>query len=146
MAYKKLIAVIMIAIAGNFEVGAMTEARAFSSVVSPRNPRLADNARVVVERAADFGTFLYVNLFIDGIPVTTLGFGQGDEAIVRPGQHILSITTTPLGHQRLIYRPVTISMERGQTYTFTALWEETDLATLKTPDAVSFHQLISRKD
>jgi hypothetical protein len=90
---------------------------------------------LIVARAADFGTFLYVNLFIDGVPVTTLGFGQGYEAIVRPGQHVLSITTTPLGQQRLIYRPVTVHMERGQTYAFTALWEETDLATLKTPDA-----------
>ena len=139
MTYKKLIAIIMIAIAGKFEVGAITEEGAFSSSVPPRNVLLAHNARLIVGRAADFGTFLYVNLFIDGIPVTTLGFGQGYEAIVRPGQHILSITTTPLGHQRLIYRPVTITMERGQTYVFTALWEETDLATLKTPDGVSSH-------
>jgi hypothetical protein len=135
MTYKKLIAVIMIVIAGKFEAAAITKAGALGSAISPRNVPLADNARLIVERAADFGTFLYVNLFIDGIPVTTLGFGQGYEAIVRPGQHILSITTTPLGHQRLIYRPVTITMERGRTYAFTALWEETDLATLKTPDA-----------
>ena len=139
MTYKKLIAVIMIAIAGKVEVGAITEEGAFSSSVPPRNVLLAHNARLIVGRAADFGTFLYVNLFIDGTPVTTLGLGQGYEAIVRPGQHILSITTTPLGHQRLIYRPVTITMERGQTYVFTALWEETDLATLKTPDAAVSH-------
>jgi len=139
MTYKKLIAVIMIAIAGKFEAGAMARAGAFSSAVSPRNVPLADNARLIVGRAADFGTFLYVNLFIDGIPVTTLGYGQGYEAIVRPGQHILSITTTPFGYQRLIYRPVTITMERGQTYAFTALWAETDLATLKRPDGASSH-------
>jgi hypothetical protein len=131
MAYKKLIAVIMIAIAGKFEAGAITEAATFSSAVPPRNVPLVDNARLIVRRAADFGTFLYVNLFIDGIPVTTLGLGQGYEAIVRPGQHMLSITTTPFGTQSLIYRPVTITMERGQTYAFTAFWEETDLATLK---------------
>ncbi|HYX51778.1 MAG TPA: hypothetical protein VE843_18660 [Ktedonobacteraceae bacterium] len=139
MTYKKLIAVIMIAIAGKFEASAMTQAGALGSAIAPRNVPLANNARLIVERAADFGTFLYVNLFIDGIPVTTLGFGQGYEAIVRPGQHILSITTTPLGHQRLIYRPVTITMEPGRTYAFTALWEETDLATLKTPDATPSH-------
>jgi hypothetical protein len=134
---KKLIAVIMIAIAGKFEAGAITEGGAFRSAVSPRNVPLADNARLIVGRAADFGTFLYVNLFIDGIPITTLGLGQGYEAIVPAGRHMLSITTTPFGHQRLIYRPVTITMERGETYAFTALWEETDLATLKTPDAAS---------
>jgi hypothetical protein len=139
MTYKKFIAVIMIAIVSKFEAGARTEAGAFSSAVSPRNVLLPDNARLIVRRAADFGTFLYVNLFIDGIPVTTLGFGQGYEGIVRPGQHMLSITTTPFGYQRLIYRPVTINMERGQTYAFTALWEETDLATLKTPDSALSH-------
>jgi hypothetical protein len=139
MTYKKLIAVIMIAMAGKFEAAAITKAGALGSAIAPRNVPLANNACLIVERAADFGTFLYVNVFIDGVPVTTLGFGQGYEAIVRPGQHILSITTTPLGHQRLIYRPVTITMERGQTYVFTALWEETDLATLKTPEAVPSH-------
>jgi hypothetical protein len=35
--YKKLIAVIMIAIAGKFEEGAIPGAGAFSSAVSPRN-------------------------------------------------------------------------------------------------------------
>jgi hypothetical protein len=123
MTYKKLIAVIIIVIAGKFEAGAITEAGAFRSTVSPSNVLLADNARLIVGRAADFGTFLYVNLFIDGIPVTTLGLGQGYEAIVRPGQHVLLITTSPLGHQRLIYRPVTITMGRGRTYAFTALWK-----------------------
>ena len=137
MNYKKLITVIMIVIAGKFEAGARTEPRAVSLAVPPHNVLFAGNARLIVGRAADFGTFLYVNLFIDGIPVTTLGFGQGYDAIVRPGQHVLSITTSPVGYQRLIYRPVIITMERGQTYAFTALWEETDLATLKTPDAAS---------
>jgi hypothetical protein len=139
MTYKKLSAVIIIVIAGMFGAGAITEAGALSSAVLPKNAPLADNARLFVERAADFGTFLYINLFIDGIPVTTLGFGQGYDGIVRPGQHVLSITTTPFGHQRLFYRPVTITMERGQTYAFTALWDETDLATLKTPDAAPSH-------
>jgi hypothetical protein len=137
MTYRKLIAVIMIAIAGKFEAGAKTEPHAFTLALPPSNVLLAGNARLIVGRAADFGTFLYVNLFIDGIPVTTLGLGQGYDAIVRPGQHVLSITTTPFGYQRLIYRPVTITIERGQTYAFTALWEETDLATLKTPCAAS---------
>jgi len=138
MNYKKLIAVIMIAIAGKFEAGAITEGGALSSAVSPRNVPLANNARLIVGRAADFGTFLYVNLFIDGIPITTLGVGQGYDAIVRPGQHVLSITTSPAGYQRLIYRPVTLTMERGETYAFTALWEQTDVVTLKTPDATPF--------
>jgi len=140
MTYKKLIAVMMIAVAGKLEAGPITEAATFSSAVSPRNVPLVDNARLIVRRAADFGTFIYVNLFIDGIRVSNLGFGQGYEAIVRPGRHILSITTTPFGRQTLVvYRPITITMERGQTYAFTAFWEETDLATLKTPDATSSH-------
>jgi len=139
MTYKSLIAVVMIIIAGKFEAGAKTGPGAFSSTLPPSNVLLADNAHLIVGRAADFGTFLFVDLFIDGIPVTTLGFGQGYDAIVRPGQHVLSLTTTPFGHQRLIYRPVTVTMERGQTYAFTALWDETDLATVKTPGAASSH-------
>jgi hypothetical protein len=39
-------------------------------------------------------------------------------------------TTIELSNARLIYRPVAFTtIERGETYAFTALWEQTNVAT-----------------
>jgi len=130
---------LMIAIACSFAAGAIAEAGALSSTssVPPNSAALADNARLIVWRAADFGADIYLNLFINGVQVTTLGRNEAYEAIVRPGQHLLSIATTPCpyGKTRFTFRRVT--MKRGQTYAFTALWVETDRATLETPEVAN---------
>jgi len=38
-------------------------------------------------------------------------------------------TAVELSNARLIYRPVTLSMERGEAYALTALWEQTNVVT-----------------
>ena len=127
---------LLIVIACSFFAGAMAKAGGLSpTIYVPRNSALGGNAGLFVWRAADFGTDIYLRLYIDGIPVTTLARNEAYEAIVRPGRHVLSIATGPFGQQdktRLFNRHV--NMRRGQTYSFTALWIEADLATLETPD------------
>jgi len=122
----------MIALACSFVAGAATiKAGGYESISSmPLN----GNTRLLVWRAADFGTFIYLNVFIDGIKLTTLGRNEGYEAIVRPGKHVLSISTTPCpyGQTRFTYQHVT--MKPGETYAFTALWEFADWAMLETSD------------
>ena len=124
---------LMIAIACSFAAGSTTDAGGFSSTSSmpPNSATLTDNAHLTVWRGADFGTLIFLNLFIDGVQVTTLGRNLGYEAILRPGEHVLSISTSPCpyGKTRFTYRRV--SMKRGQTYAFTALWLEPDTATLE---------------
>ncbi len=123
---------LMIALACSFVAGAATiKAGGYESISSmPLN----GNTRLLVWRAADFGTFIYLNVFIDGIKLTTLGRNEGYEAIVRPGKHVLSISTTPCpyGQTRFTYQHVT--MKPGETYAFTALWEFADWAMLETSD------------
>jgi hypothetical protein len=91
------------------------------------------NSRLVVRRAADFGTQIGLKLYIDGYPVTTMALNEGYEAIVRPGHHVLSITTVPdfFGTHR---SNRSVTMVPGQSYTFTALWMFTDHASLETPE------------
>ncbi len=117
----------IIAIACSLVAGATIQAGANSDLASY-------NARLTVRRAADFGHDIGLKLFIDGIPVTTLALNEGYEAIVRPGPHVLSITTIPdfFGTHRSNDRPIT--MRPGQAYTFTALWLFSDRATLETPE------------
>jgi hypothetical protein len=129
---------LMIAIACGFVTSAVTQAAAPSWNSAPRyRAALTDNAHLFVWRAADFGTLIFLQLYIDGIRVTTLGRNEGYEAILRPGQHDFSIGTTPCpyGRQKRTHRRVDV--RPGQTYGFTALWQYADHAVLETSDATN---------
>jgi hypothetical protein len=74
-----LVKLLMIAIACSFAPSATVQAGASSWSSAPPNDvaRLAGNARLFVWRAADFGTEIYLVLYIDGVRVTTLGRNEG---------------------------------------------------------------------
>ena len=82
-----------------------------------------DDARLVVTRAANFGTFEYLNLFVDGVHVADLGLGQSDDALVPPGQHVLSVSTTPQTYRRTPPTQRRVNAEPDKTYAFTAFWK-----------------------
>lgn len=92
-----------------------------------------DNARVLVRRIADFGTEIALQVYIDGAQVTTLPLNTGYEALVRPGEHVLSVCTTPNPHGKTRFSHRRVQMQRGETYKFTAMWLDGDWATLETP-------------
>lgn len=94
----KLRKLVMIAIACSFVAGSTTQATGFDSTspTSLSGAALMYNARLSIRRAADFGTDIYLSLFIDGIHVATLGANEGYEATVRPGG-----TSCPQGPPRI---------------------------------------------
>jgi hypothetical protein len=86
---------------------------------------------LVVTREANFGTFEFLNLFVDGVHVADLGLNQSYDAALPPGQHDLSVTTTP---QTYMYEPPThrrVNARPGKTYAFTAFWKNSDQAYLE---------------
>jgi hypothetical protein len=85
-----------------------------------------DDARLVVSRSANFGTFQYLMLFVDGVHVADLGLSRGYEAVLPPGQHVLSVTTTPEGYRSVPPTQRRVNAEPGKTYAFTAFWENFD--------------------
>src|SRR5712671_4415577 len=119
---------LMVAIACSFAASTPIQARVARS--NSASARSEDDARLVVTRAANFGTFQYLILFVDGVHVADLGLGQSYEAVLLPGQHVLSVSTTPQGYR---YTPPTrrrVNAEPGETYAFTAFWKNTDQAYL----------------
>src|SRR6266478_4316313 len=120
---------IMAAIACSFAVSTPIQAR-----VARSNSALArseDDARLVVTRSANFGTFQYLILFVDGVHVADLGLDQSYEAVLPPGQHVLSVSTTP---QAYTYTPPTgrrVNLEPGATNAFTAFWKNSYQAYLE---------------
>jgi len=94
-------------------------------------PRPEDDARLVVTRTSNFGTFQFVNLFVDGVHVADLGVNQGYGVVLRPGHHVLSISTTPQSFRRTVPAKLPLNMEGGRTYALTARWDDPEQAYLE---------------
>ena len=120
---------IMVAIACSFAAGTPIQARVARS--NSASARSEDDARLIVSRAANFGTFQYLILFVDGVQVADLGLGQNYDAVLPPGQHVLSVSTTPQGYRRTPPTRRRVDAEPGETYAFTAFWKNSDQAYLE---------------
>src|ERR1700747_3375213 len=119
----------MVAIACSFAASTPIEAGvARSNSVLARSE---DDARLVVTRSANFGTFQYLILFVDGVHVANLGLSQSYDAVLPPGRHLLSVSTAPQAYR---YTPATerrVNAEPGKTYAFTAFRQNYDEAYLE---------------
>lgn len=122
--------ILLVVAACGFFVCGKVEAGAGASGFRSGHGGSADTAQLTVWRAADFGYWIHLNLYIDGVQVTSLGWNEGYRALVRPGEHVLSIIAYPgpYGKTRVTYRRV--NMKRGENYGFTAIWEEAQLPVL----------------
>src|SRR5256885_1197619 len=112
---------VMVAIACSFAAGTPIQAREARS--NSASARSEDDARLVVTRSANFGTFEYLNLFVDGVHVADLGLGQSYDAVLPPGQHVLSVSTTPQIYRRTPPTQRRVNLEPGETNAFTAFWK-----------------------
>jgi hypothetical protein len=120
---------IMVAIACSFAASTPIQAR-----VARSNSALArseDDAHLVVTRSANFGTFQYLILFVDGVHVADLGLSQSYDAVLPPGQHVLSVSTTPQIYRYLLPTQRRVTAKPGETYAFTAFWKNFDEAYLE---------------
>jgi hypothetical protein len=120
---------IMIAIACSFAASTPIQAREARS--NSASARSEDDARLVVTRPANFGTFQFLNLFVDGVHVADLGLGQSYDAPVPPGHHVVAVSTTPQVYRYTRPTQRGVNAEPGETYAFTAFWKNTDQAYLE---------------
>ena len=125
-------------------IGGATVQAGTPDYASGRNNYPGSNARLTVYRSADFGTDIFLNLYVDGVQVTTLPINTGYEAFLRPGDHVLGVCTTPCPYGKTKFTYRRIRMERGQTYNFAALWDFGDYARLETPSAAALAKLSGR--
>jgi hypothetical protein len=90
----------------------------------------ADNARLIVNRSADFGVNESINLAIDGVQVAVLGINQNYYTALLPGKHVVSITTNPRTYPEQSPNQILLNAERGKSYTYTAVWDDSERASL----------------
>jgi hypothetical protein len=92
------------------------------SGVSVANAAAKPDGRLIVIRAANFGSNVAANLKIDGRTVTNIVQGRRYDHRIPAGRHVLTITAVP--NIVLSYpTSITVNVRPGGTYIFTALWD-----------------------
>ena len=81
-----------------------------------------DAGRLIIRRAADFGSAEDLIVSIDGVKVSQVREGDTYTGPLSPGQHVLSVIAEP---NQLNLSPTVkrLTVKKGQTYTFTAMWQ-----------------------
>jgi hypothetical protein len=92
-------------------------------------------ARLIVQRAANFGTEVVVRLSVDGRRVADIQRDHRYDGFVSGGRHVLTVTPMPNVELR---RPISVrvSMRSGRTYIFTAGWEADHLMLRRSTSAI----------
>jgi len=104
---------------------------AWSFVASAPIPaRPADDARLIVNGSADFGGDESINLAVDGVQVAVHDINQNYDAALPPGKHVVSISTNPKTYGQDSPSEISVNAEPGKTYTFTAVWDNSERASL----------------
>jgi hypothetical protein len=78
-------------------------------------------ARLIIQRAANFGSDLFIRLSIDGKRVGDIPRNQHYGGVVSAGRHTIMVLALPNTEAR---RPTSIALiaKAGQVYIFTAAW------------------------
>ena len=92
---------------------------ATASVAAPAGQNAA---QLIIRRAPNLGTALFVDIKIDGVSVGSIGVGETYKGPLSSGQHVVSAVARP---NQLFLSPTkkTLTVVQGQTYTFTAAWQ-----------------------
>ena len=80
------------------------------------------SARVTIKRIPNLGNHVFVNVYLDGQPIGTIGFGHNYERLVPTGHHVLAVRNTPRATTTTA-QAITLNARSGETYTFTAMGE-----------------------
>jgi hypothetical protein len=95
---------------------------ATGATTSVAGPVSQNAARLIIRRAANMGTGLFLDIDIDGASVGSIGMGEKYRGSLSPGQHVVSVLLRP-NQLNLPRAQKTLTVEKGQTYTLTAIWQ-----------------------
>ena len=87
---------------------------------------------LIVHRIANFGEDLVLTLSVDGAHLADVGDGATYDGYLPPGRHVLTPMAAPGGDDQTP-TPLTLTVEEGQTYSYTAGWEGSNVVLSKDP-------------
>ncbi len=122
--YSSIIYIVSVACAGLIFTACATN--------QATSPIPANSGHLIVTRVANFGTDLSLVLSIDGKDVGSFTEGASYSGYLPAGQHLLIARVDP---NRTGARPgkKTVTVQAGQTYSYTAAWSGGNLVLVKNP-------------
>jgi len=106
-----------------------TGTSASSSTAPASTVASAQSGLLVIRRVANIGTSLVLNVSVDGRHVGEVSEGQTYRGSLSAGPHVVSVILEP-NAMHLAPTQKRITVQKGQTYTFTATWDGNVLALL----------------
>ena len=85
-------------------------------------PAAQGGAQLVIRRAPNMGTNLFLDVSIDGAHAGVLAEGETFRRSLSPGNHVVSVLLRP-NQLNLSPTKKTLTVTKGQTYTLTAMWK-----------------------
>src|SRR5437879_3937920 len=92
---------------------------ATASVTAPAGQNAA---QLIIRRAPNMGTGLFLDVSIDGARVGGLSMGETYRGTLSPGQHVVSVILRP-NQLNLAPTKKSLTVVKGQTYALTAMWQ-----------------------
>src|SRR5436190_9023824 len=90
----------------------------------PRSPHAAAPsqapARLIIRRNPNLGFNVIVQLWIDGQPAGSIGYGHTYEGFLAPGQHVLAVLASRSPRSPVRWQ-LPVAVRSGQTFGFTAV-------------------------
>ena len=101
----------------------------FVCVVSIGTAAAQPGGRLIVLRAPNFGWNLALHLQIDGRTAANVVQARRYDHFLPAGRHVLTASAVP---NYYFYQPTStvLNVRPGQTYVFTAIWQDTDRVVL----------------
>ena len=91
---------------------------------------VGNDARLIVRRIPNIGYNVIVDLYVDGVAVPPIVYGQTYDGFLPSGRHVLSVLPTPSPKWSTPWQ-MTLDVRAGQTYTFTAMGDGSGYLILK---------------
>jgi hypothetical protein len=102
----------------NQAMAAGEQSRSVAAAGSASEQSVKDRARLIIRR--NVGNDESVDLYVDGVAITDIGFGHTYEGFLSPGRHVLSVQQSPPANWATPVK-VTLEVRNGQTYSFTVI-------------------------
>jgi hypothetical protein len=125
--YSSIIYIVSLACAGLIFAGCTTNQAGLGTAPIPAN-----SGHLIVTRVANFGENLGLVVSVDGKDVGSFSEGRSYSGYLSAGQHVITARADP--HQPGA-RPgrKTLTVQAGQTYSYTAAWSGGNLVLVRNP-------------
>ena len=104
---------LLIAVVGCAIAAAPLEART--------NRYSSEPSRLVIHRSANFGTYMSINVYIDGVLAGHIPFNKKYDALVPSGHHVIALEQTPRRGAAFVVSEQRINLAPGATSVFTVV-------------------------